>query len=306
MRGWSAGRPWVWKGPACATSCRSGSRSGATSPTSSWFATPSTWQDLDSASQYLPTSTTASICWRATSFGGSTFADGPAGYTMDCGYGGVGAGTARWLGLTPTAVRQSAGLPARQPSALVLPEVGELPRPRGVGPLVLLGGGPTPAEALQTVELARRPDSSTLHIALITAAPPGSATTEDGDWNLALHWRVSAAQYWSRCRADAGQNARPRTASTPRWATATRPELTSATASGWSRKVVEVRPLPPLTVESLKLPYPTSRVRAPCGDRRRWRPRQGRPWRLRAFPGPTARGPVPRRPAAVGGPRPGT
>ncbi|MDP8932080.1 MAG: hypothetical protein M3O70_26805 [Actinomycetota bacterium] len=90
---------------------------------------------------------------------------------MESGYGGIGAGTARWLGLTPTAVRQAANLSTRQPSAPVLPEVGELPRPRGVGPLVLLGGGPTPAHALQTaVELARGTGSSPVRIALVNAA----------------------------------------------------------------------------------------------------------------------------------------
>lgn len=98
---------------------------------------------------------------------------------MESGCGGVGVGTARWLGLAPTTVRQCAGLPIRPRPAMVWPEVAELPRPSGVGPLVLLGGGPTPPEALQTaVKLARRPGLSTVRIALITAALRGVGVEE--------------------------------------------------------------------------------------------------------------------------------
>lgn len=124
---------------------------------------------------------------------------------MDCGYGGVGAGTARWLGLTPTAVRQSAGLPARQPSALVLPEVGELPRPRGVGPLVLLGGGPTPAEALQTaVELTRRPDSSAAH-----RTDHRSASGVGNDGGRRLEPRTALARQRSAILVEVSSGRRP-------------------------------------------------------------------------------------------------
>lgn len=87
------------------------------------------------------------------------------------GRGGIGTGTAWWLGLAATAVRQAAGLPDPTP-ATPLPDPQALSRPTAAPPMVLCGGGSLPAAALAAITdiAGRSPRGRTLRMAYIGAA----------------------------------------------------------------------------------------------------------------------------------------
>lgn len=87
--------------------------------------------------------------------------------------GHTGSGTARWLGLTAAAVREAGGLP-RLRRSLARIDPASLPRPRRVGPLVLLGGGPIEPGVLTTaVDLARSSKAGPVRVVILAAGSAG-------------------------------------------------------------------------------------------------------------------------------------
>ena len=83
------------------------------------------------------------------------------------GTGDVAAGTARWMGLTERRVREALALPVEIPHYRRGP--GEGPRPKGVGPLVLMGSCDPDANILSTALRAARTTISPV-VATIFAA----------------------------------------------------------------------------------------------------------------------------------------
>ncbi len=91
---------------------------------------------------------------------------------MASGAGGIAAGTARWAGLTAAGVRRAAGLSTDPRPLLAGIDPSAVSRPAQRGPVVLLGGGPTPPAALRAaVDLAAVGDRPA-RVAVITAAAP--------------------------------------------------------------------------------------------------------------------------------------
>lgn len=85
------------------------------------------------------------------------------------GSGGIGTGTAWWLGIGPAAVRRAAGLPP-PPEPTPTSAAATLPHPQGRGALVLLGGGALPDAALTAVVELTAAAAGGTRVAVVGAA----------------------------------------------------------------------------------------------------------------------------------------